>query len=406
MTSTATVPALPLELGRGWTAGALSTSGAPRLLRRSTGSNEAFEPWVVLSDLAFCTVQGWPATGGRSDLAYDARRGVVYFAHDDTIRIGDVATGETRTLTTAPAMAVDPELEARQLSGIPPERRAQAARTRFTWTLALSPDASELFAVAHRSGAKTRLVRVRVDDGSSRSWEMTDWDGGLTISFAQSLLCFPGAKAGVRLRNFAGRLVAELPWGRVLAPPLRFVPAFRAGAVSPTARSVALSSNDDARRSLSIWDVRADRVDLLDTRGRAPAWSVDGRHVFYVRGQNELRRMRPDAKRSELLVRLAGNQGSESSWASTPVPSPDGRYLLARLARDLMNDAETVQRLRRVYAHRRTPPPERWVRFRTEHVSCVLDLHRRVVQQTRGFSHDVAWASPGGESGADAGRGR
>jgi hypothetical protein len=110
--------------------------------------------------------------------------------------------------------------------------------------------------------------------------------------------------------------------------------------VSPDGRWLAYSSDESGRREVyvrSLPGVEGDRVQVSSGGGTTPAWSRDGRELFFVDGQRRMaaaavlpgERFRVSAPRP--LFPVDGFR--TAPWHANYEVAPDGRFIMGRQLR-------------------------------------------------------------------------
>ena len=377
--STSVKDELPLLLGSGLVSGRLSSSDF-RLVLSGTP--------MIFGDLGLGRLRRLPAESQvPSELVFAAHDSTLYYMDHQGISALDLRSGVSRAVAQPPQIEIDEAAQADALRDLPEELRTQYSQTSFRWILALLQDREELLTLAARPGGTDRIVRLRTDGTAQSSFVLEGWPGGLAVCSRRGRICQPGHHDGARIVDLQGQVRFSLSAG-----------SFWDSAIHPHLSLVALSLGPEGQ--LGLWDLAGGTYVNVDPLGHSPAWSSYGRHLYYLHDDHELWTLETAAPAPRRLLALDGNGCASfktrgGSYATAPVPSPDGRSLYAQLTRTTREDPEVAEALRHEHMSRGGSLPDSWGRFRSEHTACVLDLETGVVHQAPGhYYHNIAWLEP------------
>ena len=232
--------------------------------------------------------------------------------------------------------------------------------------LATDAQSAEQVSIQHH------LFFCRPEDGRVRRRPLCrDAYAPLALGRSRRALVFAGAEGlylvGLNGERRASLVRTEGPLGRGAS--------FEPGAGG----RVALGGN-----GLYLWNPEEGRCQKLAQRGHYPAWSADGRGIFYSESSADLWYHELASGRATRLAALRRNRQPEFTYARQPAQSPCGRYVMLPL---------TVKQMRGVSG---AAPGGREYVYDFGHGFCVFDLERREVWRKNGYSGGFCWAPGAG----------
>jgi len=381
---------IPLLLGPGLTEGVLGSE----TFRLVFGGHS-----LELADLGIARLKKLRfGPGPLGGIAFDPTKKLVFFC-DGSVRAASVGRHTCRKVADGPIVKADPDSLPKDWI----EHRREivrggsgTVRTAFDGFLDISPTGERLLALATWQRAFAQLVQLDPAGGVVSCFSLEGWSVGLSADFESSRICQPAHAGGPRLLDFDGRVVATLS--------ADFGSCFVTSAIRPKRGEVALGG----WRGLGVWSPQSGDWRVVDLHGSHPAWSADGKLLWYMREDHELCVVDWDGVETRSVVALDGNAIAAGSLderhAVPPLPSPCGRYVIAALTRAVEED------LRQVRAPQ-DPQGKTWRwpdwKYRREHATCVIDLESGIVHQVPGrHFQQVAWLGGDDAPPRPAGRAR
>ena len=197
----------------------------------------------------------------------------------------------------------------------------------------------------------------------------------LAISPLREEILFHGAK-GLQRVQINGKCLQRLDH-------LDFISG-KGAAYHPTEPLLIIGGN-----GIHLHHLNSGLTEILVDIGVMPAWSTDGKGIWFFSCSSELCYYDRKNKVGLPLVTLPDLQFKETKYARPVIQTTDGRYLACMLTRKRRFRGQEVavmkkqQRKAETWQHR----PD----FKFDHCFCVADLHRREVWTVEQYGRNLCW---------------
>lgn len=129
-------------------------------------------------------------------------------------------------------------------------------------------------------------------------------------------------------------------------------------------------------RKIMLWHLDSGRFETVHESGLAPAWSADGRSLFFRESSGDLMVWKPETGPAQFVLKVAGTRYNEIHLAGKPAISRNGRLVAVNLCRRTASGI----------THASGTPV-----FNERHSLAVLDCEEKTIWQHPVRAENLAW---------------